>query len=127
MKFNLRRTIVKIIFLSSTVITFNSATAQTIDYSLIVGEWSFPKMCEQKRYIYTDNGQYIWIEKKEGVWQTEYQGNYVTRPEFNGIVIAEEGLLEGFSFEIIKLNKMNFILKDLSDGITLFYQRCPNR
>lgn len=44
---------------------------------LLVGEWSEPDKCSNSRTVFTQNGQYFWVQKISGTWENSYEGIYV--------------------------------------------------
>ena len=120
----------------STVISTLSANApkilaQTFDYSLLVGEWSQPGMCDTSRYVYTAEGDYTRLKKEgDGDWQTVYQGVYVVKPD-NSVVIAEGTQEGGFAFNTVELTEQNYVSQEVISGggtqKTFSYEKCPSR
>ena len=128
----------KNLFQSSIILTLLFTTpkvlAQTFDYSLLIGEWSQPGMCDTKRYVYTDEGKYIGLEKLEvnSLWQTWYEGFYVVKPEINLVVIAEGMNQSGFGFYTQKLTETRYVSQESIPGQNelggIFkYVKCPSR
>lgn len=98
-----------LIYLSLFFLAFTQGTlaAMTkINQSLLIGEWSQPGKCNQSRFIYTRNGQYIWMQKKNGRWDTSYRGIYVTSPQQpNSIIISDGPNMGGSVVDIRELTR----------------------
>ncbi|OKH39595.1 hypothetical protein NIES2119_04770 [[Phormidium ambiguum] IAM M-71] len=98
-----------LIYLSLLFFCFTQETlaAMTkINQSLLIGEWSQPGKCNQSRFIYTRNGQYISMEKKKGRWQTLYRGIYLTSPQQpDSIIIGDGPNMGGYLVDINELTR----------------------
>lgn len=93
-----------LLFFSFTQVTLAAMTK--INQSLLIGEWSQPGKCNQSRFIYTRNGQYIWMQKKNGGWQSSYRGIYVTSPQQpNSIIIGDGPNMGGSVVDIHELTR----------------------
>ncbi|WP_193982715.1 hypothetical protein [[Phormidium] sp. LEGE 05292] len=109
--FNFRRKTLKIsffyLFFLFFAFTQGTLAAMTkFNQSLLIGEWSTPGKCNQTRFIYTRKGQYIWMQKKNGFWQTSYQGIYVTSPQNpNSIIIGDGPNMGGSVVDIRELTR----------------------
>lgn len=131
MKINFLNHFIKIVIVFITVATSNPVKAQEFDYALLLGEWSLPGKCNTRRYIYADNGNYSFIEKKqeEQKWQTIFQGQYVVKEGF--VVISEYDEPGGFSFVTVKLSKHDYVFKEAIPGggyeESIVLKRCPYR
>jgi len=81
--------------------------------SLLVGEWSKPETCSINRTVFTQDGRYIWIEKKDGVWKNSFEGIYLPMegellsvlqresPEaLNAVIVAEGPSMGGSVAEV---------------------------
>ncbi len=89
----------------------NSSTAASpsVNKSLLVGEWSNSGECEKSRFIYTADGEYMWVEKDGDEWHTVYNGIYLIKPEIpNTVVIAEGPNMGGDVIDIKELNRTNY-------------------
>ena len=110
-----------------------TVSAQTFDYSLLVGEWGLSGTCDTKRYVYTADGKYILLEKKtDNSWQTSYEGLYEVKPETDLVVIAEGEQQGGFVFSTVELTEQSYIFQELIPGEsqaenTFEFTRCPSR
>lgn len=138
MKLDRRKNLVASMIFGSLLTVVPSVLAQTFNYSLLVGEWSNPGMCEAKRYVYTANGEYLLLEKtaNSSTWQTLYEGVYVVKPELEAVVIAEGMNMGGFIFKTIELNDTTYRSLELEDPYTSreddkseisIRERCGNR
>ena len=138
MKLNLQKNLVTSTIFCSLLTVVPSVLAQTFDYSLLIGEWSAPGMCDEERYVYTANGRYLLLEKAadDPTWQTVYEGVYVVKPELEAVVIAEGMNMGGFIFKTIKLNDTTYRSLELEDPYTSreddkseisIRERCGNR
>ncbi len=131
MKSNLLKHFINISIISLIVATSNPVEAQEFDYGLLSGEWSLPGQCNTRRYIYADNGNYYFIEKKqeEQKWQTIFQGQYVVKEGF--VVISEYDEPSGFSFVTVKLSKQDYVFKEVIPGggyeKPIIFKRCLYR
>lgn len=131
MELNLLKRFIKIAVIFTFFAISNPVKAQKFDYSLLLGEWSLPGMCNIRRYIYADNGNYSFLEKKqrEEKWQPVFQGEYVVKAD--AVIISEYEDPGGFVFETIKLTKRTYVSKEYTpregyeDAVT--YERCPYR
>lgn len=109
--FNSRRKTLKISFVYLFFLFFaftqGSLAAMTkINQSLLIGEWSKPGQCNQSRFIYTRNGEYIWMQKKNGRWQTSYKGIYLASPQNpNSIIIGDGPNMGGSVVDIRELTR----------------------
>ena len=115
------------------------AATPTVNYNLLVGEWSKPGECERNRYIYTANGQYMWIEKNEQDWRSVYTGIYVIDSQNpNSIVIAEGRDMGGDVITISELTPNTFkgewnvsmseeLNFDHPEDAVFSYIKCPTR
>ncbi|XWK88729.1 MAG: hypothetical protein U7127_01305 [Phormidium sp.] len=93
-------------FLFFTFTQGSLATMTKINQNLLIGEWSKPGQCNQSRFIYTRKGQYIWMQKKNGRWQSSYQGIYVTSPQNpNSIIIGDGPNMGGSVVDIRELTR----------------------
>ena len=118
-----------------TVLTSTTtALAQTFDYSLLIGEWSQPGMCDTERYVYTNEGKYLRLEKpgENNLWQTTYEGVYVVKPEGDLVVIAEGMQEGGFGFLTQELTSTRYVSQESipgenEPGGTFEYEKCPSQ
>lgn len=98
-----------LIYLSLLFLGFTQETlaAMTkINQNLLIGEWSQPGKCDRSRFIYTRNGQYISMEKKNGRWENLYRGIYVTSPQQpNSIIIGDGPNMGGYLVDIHELTR----------------------
>ena len=124
----------KIFFYSAVVtsfcITVNAAIASSIDYSFLIGEWSFPGMCDTSRYVYGEDGSYASLSKEaeDSSWQTNFEGIYVIKPEADLVVIAENHNSGGWGFKTLKLNQKTYISTEIipgeGEGNSFAYEKC---
>lgn len=91
-------------------------------------------MCDTNRYVYTNEGKYLRLEKQgvNNLWQTSYQGFYVVKPESDLVVIAE-GMQEGsFGFHTQELTGTRYVSQESipgenEPGDIFESEKCPSR
>ena len=134
MNFSWQKNLLKSTVFFTVLASTSTVLAQTFDYSLLIGEWSQPGMCDTKRYVYTDEGKYIGLEKPgvNSLWQTWYEGFYIVKPESNLVVIAEGMKEGGFGFLTKELTQQSYVSQESIPGENepggIFeYVKCPSR
>lgn len=87
----------------------SNAASPSVNKSLLVGEWSNPGECQKTRFIYTADGEYLWVEKNGNEWHTVYNGIYIIKPEIpNAVVIAEGSNMGGDVIDIKELSPTSY-------------------
>ncbi|MEO1400471.1 MAG: PPC domain-containing protein [Cyanobacteria bacterium J06635_1] len=123
-------------------------TEGEVDPALLVGEWSAPGECDRSRYVFTQDGDYLWMRNLDSSWQTAYKGIYgplspekitefgITSP--GAIYVGDHPNAGSYTIEILALNEQQydgFWNVQLSEGLSFdnpddayfSYERCPAR
>ncbi|HEY9625788.1 MAG TPA: hypothetical protein V6C84_00665 [Coleofasciculaceae cyanobacterium] len=119
-----------------------------VDYSLLVGEWAGSGLCDSSRYVFTQDERYLWIENKNGRWNTLYEGIYfplddrrlnrLSLKSPGAVIVADGPNMGGSMIEVHTLTQATYSGMwnvALSDGLSFdnpdnaffAYVRCPAR
>jgi hypothetical protein len=102
---------------------------RSINFSLLVGEWSERGKCNALRYIFMRNGRYQRLERKHGEWKTVFDGIYVPRGP-DEVNFGETNETGEDNLKISKLTQTTLIGRwtiGYDYKISSFWTRCPNR
>lgn len=91
---------------------------QSVDYALVIGEWSKVGQCARTRFELTSSGRYLWREWSGSAWELKYDGIYspVTTENLRQVGLSVPGALlvadgpatEGVLVEVHKLDRRVF-------------------
>jgi hypothetical protein len=102
----------------------------SVDKSLLVGEWSEGGMCNNSRNVFTQDGQYLWLENRDGTWSPNFQGIFRIG-EDNTVAVAENENTGGNALQIQSLTQSSLVGKWIDiysgEGNSVTYIRCKNR
>jgi hypothetical protein len=130
------------------ILSTSTRTNAISDYSLLVGEWSETGACGRSRYVFTQDGHYVWIKNQGGNWSTQYEGFYIPLDDnklselgletTGAVVVAPHPNAGGNLMEVHTLTETSYSgmwNAALSDGLSFddpddaffSYIRCPTR
>lgn len=120
-----------------------------LDLNHLIGEWSRPKECVSTRYVFTQDGKYMWLKRTNNrEWKTGYEGIFIalTKEQLiqskihnNDAVVIAEGKDQGghlVQIELVTKDRLKgYWDAERSDGLSfenpkdtrVDYVRCKSR